>query len=556
MFKRPKSPGLNLAVKQTLAARSSRKFPNISQLKTLPLFLSPKERRVLRGGVAIFGLALILLSWSLWQSFSVVVPAQGGTYTEGIVGYPQFINPLYSDANPVDRDLVKLLMSGLFKEEADRGIATDLALSFSKISDQDNEKTYAIDLKPNLKWHDGENLTTADIVFTIEAIKNPEYSSPLQSDFSDIQVVAIDDDSLQLTSKQSLPELLKNLTVPILPAHLWERVSPQYARLSPLNTHPIGSGPFAFSKLVKDSRGTPRVLDLVAFEQGGERPFLDKFSLKFFADGNSLRGAMEKGAVDGTVYLSPLDSRAFLDNPGRKVYAYNNAEAVLIGYNLSATGLTLERRAALEASINREQIDNEVYGGLAKIVTEPAEIYGKEGAGTSGTVTPLSEEVALKLVVIDKPNLRQIAKVVTENWTALGVKTTVEYIGPESIQETLGKRSYDAILIGEWYGSLPMLEKFFNSNGSFNISGWKNKEADGIVNQINDLPEIDLNLLGQLGALIKLEWPASFLVSPPIVYVSNQKIQGLTVGMRAGREDRLSNVSQWYLKTKRVLRRE
>ena len=42
-----------------------------------------------------------------------MVPEAGGTYTEGIVGSPMVINPVLSQANPVDQDLVALIFSGL-----------------------------------------------------------------------------------------------------------------------------------------------------------------------------------------------------------------------------------------------------------------------------------------------------------------------------------------------------------------------------------------------------------------------------------------------------------
>lgn len=43
------------------------------------------------------------------------VPTTGGEYTEGLIGAPQYINPLLSQTNDVDSDLVRLLFSGLLK---------------------------------------------------------------------------------------------------------------------------------------------------------------------------------------------------------------------------------------------------------------------------------------------------------------------------------------------------------------------------------------------------------------------------------------------------------
>ena len=46
---------------------------------------------------------------------TVRVPAAGGVFSEGIVGAPQYLNPLLSDPNPVDRELSSLIFDGLLE---------------------------------------------------------------------------------------------------------------------------------------------------------------------------------------------------------------------------------------------------------------------------------------------------------------------------------------------------------------------------------------------------------------------------------------------------------
>ena len=74
-------------------------------------------------------------------------PAQGGVYTEALIGYPQRMNPLLDSTNSVDRDVDKLIFSGLVKFDS-RGIpAPDLA---ETIGISQDGILYNISLKPKM----------------------------------------------------------------------------------------------------------------------------------------------------------------------------------------------------------------------------------------------------------------------------------------------------------------------------------------------------------------------------------------------------------------------
>ena len=52
-------------------------------------------------------LTLAFLSFLAFSRTTITVPDVGGTYTEGLAGVPQFINPF--SYNPVDQDLAALI---------------------------------------------------------------------------------------------------------------------------------------------------------------------------------------------------------------------------------------------------------------------------------------------------------------------------------------------------------------------------------------------------------------------------------------------------------------
>src|SRR5918993_4120833 len=77
-------------------------------------------------------------------------PEQGGVYTEGLVGSLGRLNPLLDWNNPADRDVNRLLFSGLFRFDA-RGLPQpDLAQAWGMAQDG---TVYNFTIRPNAVWH-------------------------------------------------------------------------------------------------------------------------------------------------------------------------------------------------------------------------------------------------------------------------------------------------------------------------------------------------------------------------------------------------------------------
>ena len=77
------------------------------------------------------------------------MPAFGGKYTEGVVGQPRFINPIYGETNDIDRTLIELVFSGLMTYDKDGKIVKDLADDY-KISDDGLKFLNFIELKSEI----------------------------------------------------------------------------------------------------------------------------------------------------------------------------------------------------------------------------------------------------------------------------------------------------------------------------------------------------------------------------------------------------------------------
>ena len=91
------------------------KLPSKSQWRQFFKVLTKKEGIIFFIFLFLFFSSFLFLSINFYFKNTEIKSAEGGTYIEGVVGSPRFINPIYAEAYDVDRDLVEIIFSGLMK---------------------------------------------------------------------------------------------------------------------------------------------------------------------------------------------------------------------------------------------------------------------------------------------------------------------------------------------------------------------------------------------------------------------------------------------------------
>jgi ABC-type transport system substrate-binding protein len=203
--------------------------------------------------ILVFLLLIVIsvFSWQLFSKFrdehSYAAPAEGGVYTEGLSGRLTTLNPLLARSS-VDRDIAHLIFAGLTRYNPVTGkIEGDLA-TYSLSSDR---KTYTFRLKDNIYWHDGEPVTTDDVIYTYKVVlQNPYFkNSFLRSAFKDVEIERISSREVLFTLKKPYAFFLSNVTVGLLPKHILNLVPIENIEKSDFSQHPVGCGPFEFVSL-------------------------------------------------------------------------------------------------------------------------------------------------------------------------------------------------------------------------------------------------------------------------------------------------------------------
>ncbi|NMA67196.1 MAG: ABC transporter substrate-binding protein [Clostridiaceae bacterium] len=165
-------------------------------------------------------------------------PSQGGTLNLFMYRF-NTLNPL-TTKNKTVQHLSYFVFDSLFKQDEDRLISS-LAKSFS--ASQENA-IYDIVINDGVYFHDGQQLTAEDVVFTINAIRDAGSKSIFGKNISNIaNVKAIDRLSFRIILENPDSDLISKLTFPIVPKHVFEDW--------PIEGHSedlklVGSGPFVF----------------------------------------------------------------------------------------------------------------------------------------------------------------------------------------------------------------------------------------------------------------------------------------------------------------------
>lgn len=565
---------------------------SLKHIKYLPNFLTFSEKRQVNALMAVIGLSALALSGNLFFLFTTSVARDGGEYSEGMVGSPRFINPILSQANSIDGDLSRLIFSSLVAYDKKQELTPDLAESYEVSTDQ---LVYTFKLKKNVKWHDGENFSADDVVFTVASIQDQEFKSSLSRKFRGVVCEKIDDYTVAFTLKEPFAPFITMLTFGILPEHLWYNILPANADLNELNKKPIGTGPWKADSFKKDASGIIKSYTLVPNKSYfGQAPHLAKLIFKFYGDNLSAIEALKSKNIDGISYLS-RELRGELWKHNNIVYhELDQPQYAAVFFNQQKNTLLQSAyiRQALALAINKQKIVTEVFSGDAKLLDAPIlpgldnnpdiAKYGynpEEAVGllekngwqmtSTSTANGLTEQIRTKkgwdlkivLTVADQPQYLAVASIIKEGWEQIGVKTVLEVVDKTKIvQDSISGRKYEALLFSENMSSDPDPFAFWHSSQNeypgANLAIFTNKKVDELLEsgrKFNDLADRQAKYW-ELQKILSSELPVIFLYSSTYTYPQDKIVKGFDVSGISSYSDRFANINEWYVKTKRILK--
>ncbi len=504
---------------------------------------------------------------------TIVVPARGGNYVEGILGQPSHINPIIASSK-ADKDLVRLIFSNL-------GSLAD------KINADKSGMVWNVRLKENILWSDGEKITSDDAIFTIQKIQDPDSNSELFQKWQGVGVERVSELEFRITLGNPYALFRKNIeNLYLVPKHLYAETPINNWRLARYNLEPVGSGPYVFDSYeIRDDGFITEYRFKANKFYFKDRPLITYFAVKFFSNSGEMINAFNAGQIDGFSMSSgevkeikrPYEATNFF-MPSYYAVFFNQSQSIPLQYK--------NVRKALSLAVNREGIVKEALGGNGEVrfgpfsssllqtgetpnnqEEDPNRVLENDGwilssssirqKNINGSLTDLR----LKLTVPDIPFLIATAEKLKSDWSAIGVGVDMITLPQEKISgDIIMNRDYQALLFGNMPAPPQNIFSFWYSSQRFypgmNLSLYNNRQADSLISEINKTTaeEKISSDIRNLESIISGDYPAVFLYSPYYVYVSRKDLQGVQGKLIDEEEDRFDNVSEWYIRTARSLK--
>lgn len=566
-----------------------RSFPFFSHLEKIVRSASLTERIIFYVFSAALALSAGHLLATVHASSLVEVPRQGGSLREGVVGSPRFINPILA-ATDADRDLSVLVYAGLLKVAPDGSLIPELAQSYTS---EDNGTSYIFTLRENITFHDGTPVTADDIVFTIEQIKNPTLKSPKWQNWTDVTIDKIDERQVKITPKTPYGPFLQNMTLGILPKHLWKNIPVDQFPFAPGNIEPIGAGPYRVTSVERGKTGVPTAYSFSPFQNYAlGAPYIKTLTVRFYQNEELLMGAYNDGVIESMSSIAPQTAAALLAKTRIEHTPLLRVFGLFFNHNQASVLLNKEVRTALSLSVDREKIIADVlksYGSpnarpvppglLPQDSTqtnatstdarrEEASLILKKAGWTFSTSTNTLEKktknsptqsLSLSIATANAPELKAVADIIAANWSALGVSVAISVFEPGDLhQNVIRPRKYDVLLFGEIIGRDLDLYPFWHSSQrndpGYNIAQYTNVTVDKLLEEARPLADNEERIKKYLlvEKEINKDIPAIFLYSPDFIYVIPEKINGFSIGNVSIPAERFASITEWYIETDHI----
>lgn len=514
-------------------------------------------------------------------------PVEGGVYTEAIIGQISRLNPLLDAGNQADRDIDQLLFSGLVKFDSNGIAQPDMAETI--VTSQDG-LLYNIKLKENLKWHDGEAVTTDDVLFTISLMKAGEgfISEDLIQLWKSVEIFRLDEYNLQMKLTEAYAPFQDYLAFGLLPEHLLGNLSMAQVADSQFNLQPVGSGPFKLDSLSIENSVVTGITLRANNDYLPNPPFIQEINFRYYPDAESALQGFTDGYVQGISQIPGHLINQALSLPGLSIYTGRLPQIGLVMFNLNDPEVPYLQdksiREALLLGINRQKIINDYFNGQAIIAngvilpgtwaylesvptydfdTEKASLLLKTaGYVVTGDENPVrkKEDTTLRIVLSypDDDLHKNIAESIQRDWQSLSIEVVLEPVPPDTfLEEKLAPRAYQAALVDLNLSKTPDPDPYpFWDMGQAaagqNYTQWNNRIASDTIEQARitvDLGE-RTRLYHNFQSIFANELPALPLYYPVYNYGVTDQILGVSMGPLIDTSSRFATAAKWYMAAK------
>ena len=440
---------------------------------------------------------------------------------------PPHLDPTSAAAGAIDSVLYSNVFEGLTRFGPDGSVNPGLA---SEWTISDDGKTYTFTLQDGVKFHDGSDMTSEDVKFSLDRARADDSANAQKALFAGIEAVeAVDPQTVKVTLKEPNGNFLFNMA--------WgDAVIVAPESIADIKTKPIGTGAFKFSDWVQGDR-----IDLEKnAEYWGEPAKLDNVTFKFISDPTAAFAAVMAEDVNAFVgFPAPENLPQFEADPRFQVLVGSTEGETILSTNNKLPPLdNVKVREAIAHAIDRQAIiDGAMFGYGTPIGTHFAphnpdyvdltslSIYDPERSKELLAEAGLADGFTTTLKLPPPSYARRGGEIIAAQLRAVGIETEITNLEwAQWLEQVFRGKDYGLTIVSH---TEPMdIGIYARPDYYFNYDSADFQELNARLTAEND-PEKRSELLKEAQAMISEDYVNGYLFQLAFPTVANAKIRGL-----------------------------
>ncbi|MBI2822323.1 MAG: ABC transporter substrate-binding protein [Acidobacteria bacterium] len=442
----------------------------------------------------------------------------------------------------VTAHIYELMFNSLLRRDENFQFAPDLAESW----ENPDPLTYMFHLRRGVMFHNGRELTSADVKFTLESLSR--LATPKQGSFAKLKEVAAPDRyTVVMRLSEPYREFLTNLVRPaigIVPAGSGDDFS----------RRPIGTGPYQWADFEPE-----RFVRLSAFDRYFEgAPAAKKLLFRIIPDDTTRALELERGSVDIALNSVPGDMLLRLSaQPGLRVETAPGIRYQYLAFNLEHPILSKkEVRQAIGYAIDRDSIIRYLYRGYARKANsilppshwayepdarrydhDPARArrlldHAGYPAGVAGTA-----RFSLHYTASTAAEFVSQAEIIQHQLRQVGIDLRIQTFELATVLADVRRGSFDVYSL-RWVGANLFTDIFnfvFHSRSipplGANRGRYRNPQVDALLDAANETADMAARrqIFSQVQSIVAEDLPYLSLWYPDNVVVYNRRLDNVRI---------------------------
>lgn len=431
---------------------------------------------------------------ALPRADAAAAPRRGGVLKAAFSADPAGFDPVRGPSG-MSHVVIEQVYSTLMALDPDARPYPELAESYTVSNDG---LAYTFRLRRGVRFHNGDELTSADVKFTFDRLRAPNSGYSYGAQVETIKSVdAVDTYTVRFNLTKRTGPFLIYMAFPgssIVPKKLVESGHD-------LNARPVGTGPFKFvsyepRNAIKFERN-PNY-----FERG--KPYFDAMEYRIIADITALTNALLSGVVNFSNEIPPKDFAKVKANPDLVALTLEGSRYHwLLPNNKKAPLDNPKVRQAISYAIDRRALVEGAFFGLATPIMGGVIPKWNWGYADLQFVPPRGDPEKAKALLAEAgypngfeigmacpdagyPKINEVCQAISEQLNAIGVKNELELQEANAYWDREAKKELPPLFVDSW--SVTIGEAWPRLSGALNkgetYANWYDPKLDEMINQV------------------------------------------------------------------------